>query len=504
MEPTKPAGQIAPESGGGSLRRVAKNTLISLVGRLLNVAIAPFFSIAAANSLGPTGFGRFTLGFSIAMFAQAIADAGMSLALSREVAISRVRAATLCGTAVLTNALISVLTFGVVVFVVSFRADRSAVASIWILASGVFFLALSRMSEGLAAGFERFDLQVVPSIVRNVSLVAICVPLVIVCPERPNLFAASVVLAWVISAVVSWRWTASRLNVVLEWPSSAEWRDTLRRSLPYLLLPLATILYVRNDVWSLNWLLGPSPAGVYQAGYTMLEWSNTLPALFASALLPTLSRLYTNDRPGFHLMLGRILRVVVGLAPLMAAGTMIVTAIVLPHYRQGFEQSTGLGLVLSMTAAPSTLNYSCGTALIVVGRPYRILRAVTVGATLKVLLNVLLIPRFGPYACAFGTTLVEWVVVGLQSMSLARALAEDSVLAPWRANIVGALLTTSGLYATWTWFGTAFGVIFVLIYGLLFLRSRSAKAALRMLLPALTGRAPRFARLIQRFAGGDK
>lgn len=504
MEPTESTGEIAPESGGQSLRRVAKNTLVSLVGRLLNFAIAPFFAVAAANSLGPTGYGRFTLGFSIAMFAQAIADAGMSLSLSREVAVARSRASTLCGAAVLTNALISVLAFAVISFVVLFWNDRGAVAAIWILTSGVFFLAFARMCEGLAAGFERFELQVVPSIVRNVSLVAICVPIVIMHPERPNLFAASVVLAWAISAIVSWRWTASRLAVALVWPGREEWLGTVRRSVPYLLMPLATILYVRNDVWSLTWLLGPSPAGIYQAGYTMLEWSSTFPALFASALLPTLSRLFATDRSGFHVMLSRILRVVAGLAPLMAAGTMLLSAIVLPHYRQGFEQSVSLGLILSMTAAPSTLNYSLGTALLVVGRPYRILGAVLVGTALKMTLNLLLIPLYGPAACAFGTTAIEWVTAGLQATSLALVLAEDRAQAPWRAGMVWALMVTSAMYAAWALLGNTSGVVVMLAYGVLFLRSRNSQAALRMLLPAIASRAPRLAKLMQRIAGADK
>ena len=379
-----------PSASGGTLATVARNAGYAVLGRGLNVALVPLFAVVTANALGPESFGRLALGLSLASLAQIAAEFGMPTMLARTIAVDRREASSLVGASLAVSFLGSIVAGGIVLGIALFIDDRTTGLCAIILATGVFFLALGRVTEGVAAGFERFEFQILPSIARNVAVTVLCLPFAVLFPEHLLALAGVLVGSWTIASLSAAWFTARRLRVVAARPAGARVLAAARAGIPYAAMPLASMVYYRNDVWIISALSGAQDTGVYQAAYALLDWTNSLPSIGAAVLLPTLSGLFARDRENFASTLARYVRGVSLGTPLLCAAALGVCSILLPYYRTGYGDSYKIGMILSLAAAPSTLNMLAGTCLIVVHRPY--LPVVAVGLRRSRRLSSMLLP----------------------------------------------------------------------------------------------------------------
>ena len=77
----------------------------------------------------------------------------------------------------------------------------------------------------------------------------------------------------------------------------------LKKSFPYAILIFLMTIYYRVDVIMIEFIKGPSEAGVYAGSYRFFEASNMISYLFAVLLLPIFSRLLKNKKSISELVL---------------------------------------------------------------------------------------------------------------------------------------------------------------------------------------------------------
>ncbi len=201
-----------------------------------------------------------------------------------------------------------------------------------------------------------------------------------------------------------WHWRPSRLRLLLA------------RSLPYALAIFLMTLYTRLDGVMIERLLadGRREADLYASAFRLLDAANMLGFLFAGLLLPMLAyqlKLQKNVSPLIRLSVRLLLAIALSVAiPCMVYSTPIMEAL----YVNGSAYSGGILAWLMLTFLAMSGNYVYSTLLTADGKLAAMNRIflATVGG--NVLLNFLLIPRYGAQGAAFATCLTQSASFGLQ------------------------------------------------------------------------------------------
>ncbi len=189
-------------------------------------------------------------------------------------------------------------------------------------------------------------------------------------------------------------------------------RQLLIASTPYALITFLMGAYGRLDAVLLHSLLvdGDFQAGIYAAGYRMLDAYLMFALLFANLLLPMLSSKQKEEEAFTDLM-----RFVIGL---VMAGTIIIgiggfifrseiTQLLYHHSDEGWYNTLGL---LFLTMIPVGLSTLYGTAILSFGRLKRMNILFTIGIVMSITFNVILIPVIKSEGAAVSAFCVNTVI----------------------------------------------------------------------------------------------
>jgi O-antigen/teichoic acid export membrane protein len=186
------------------------------------------------------------------------------------------------------------------------------------------------------------------------------------------------------------------------------------RSLPYALAVFLMTLYTRADGVVIKVLLpdGDFEAGVYAAGYRILDSVNMVAFLFAVLLLPMFSR--EQDSPaGLRRLLDESVRYMAFLViPLTTLSVVFSTEVVTLLYAEATRYWGVVFALLISTFITTGTSYIFGTLLTALGRvrSMNVVYGVTVG--LNILLNFILIPRYHAAGAAVATIATQVFAVG--------------------------------------------------------------------------------------------
>jgi O-antigen/teichoic acid export membrane protein len=422
------------------------NVFYSLAGKIINVVSVPVFNIFSANYLGAALFGQFSIALVYLSFAQVLADFGLSTFITKETARHPGRGPSLFTSALCVNVVFSL--FFMLIIAVFYR-DANGAGFIRPLAAGLFFLTLIKTVEAVAAGRQRFDIQIIPSALRNIMLLLVVVLCLLLADDRPSLFPCFILVGWILSsllaALIIFKW----LIRTFVWPSSVFFINTLKKSWPFLLLPVLSTLYYKNGVWLLAQKLGTQDAGVFQASYALVEWILAIPAILAGILLPIASVTFISDREEFQRKIRIFMNFIIKWSPLFCVLGFFLSKIILANYSADYTASYFLGLVASMMIVPLSINYFLGVLLIASEQKNRAIAALACAGLINLSLNVMFIPRFGHMAAILSLICCEWLCLAIQFQGLRKLLPKAVFAELTRHIVIYTMIVPLALFALW-------------------------------------------------------
>lgn len=190
-----------------------------------------------------------------------------------------------------------------------------------------------------------------------------------------------------------------------------------KSSIPYAFVILAMTIYSRSDIIILERILpeGTKQAGIYAAGYRILDALNMIGYLSGTLLLPMFARLLKSSEELKKLYMLSF--------NLLMVFTLIVT-ISLFFYRQEImtllyknanaEWGDTFGLLL-FSFIGTTLAYVSGCHLMACGKVTKMLRVFIIAIVINVGLNLILIPIFHVRAAAFVAAITQILILLIQS-----------------------------------------------------------------------------------------
>lgn len=226
-------------------------------------------------------------------------------------------------------------------------------------------------------------------------------------------------------------------------------RTTVRRYLAFVLpatlgLPLSVIVWERSEVFFLERFSGLEQVGYYSLAYTMFSMVLLLGWALVNGFYPAISRDYgagdwnrIQEKLRHGLLLGTLYAV-----PLTFGGWATIDALISLLYGDKVLPSVPIVRVLLVGLVPGVLSGMLGIMVMATGRIWLALKTSIVLSTANILLDLILIPRYGALGGAFASTISQLVYSAILLTVVFRIYKFDL---PWRSLTgviaVGALTT---------------------------------------------------------------
>lgn len=387
--------------------KVAGNTLVQLLGKLLTAGITLSITLLIARHYGLEGFGEFTKIITYVSLFYLAVDFGINAIFLQK---DQAEFSSLLTLRVLFALVLIFLALAILAFLPAGFTPLSKLGIIVLLPT-VLTQALFISANAVFQQKLRYDRSVIAASLGSLTtllvvflLARISAPLVLVIGG----YVAGGVLTAAAALLLVRR---SGIAVGLNFSSLAKSRELLQKALPLGLTLFFNLIYFRADIFILTIFRSTGEVGIYGLAYKFFEFPLALPTFFMNAVYPLLLKTNNNQqttdnriKKSFWVLLGTsLVVVVVGL--LMAPYFSLI--------KEEFVLSKWPFQILILSLPLFFLSSLYMWVLVAFNRRRALLKIYGTGMIVNITLNLLLVPKFGYTAAAVITLLSEALILAL-------------------------------------------------------------------------------------------
>jgi O-antigen/teichoic acid export membrane protein len=365
------------------------------------------------RALGPAAYGKVGFAAAIAGFFGLLASPGFSTYMLREAAKEPGRVGFLIENVVGARIVFATGAYALLtVFVFTF-APRDWTTRVLILLAGLAFVVGSLDTQWIFLARSRMWMIALRGAVGQLVYAAIILGFVRQ-PSDAWMVPAASFASLVLAALLVWMRARSEYRIPQPAFSPKMWKGFLPVCLIMGCASMMSMIYDQIDTVMLRYMGGEAELGSYVASYRLMAMAMSFVPILGQVFFPLLSESSGQNPESEQRYLRWLGQASIGLALPIAAGGFIL-AEPLTRFALG-TQYAGAGLLfrwLTLTIVAGPLASYFGAQLIPARREKKYLLAVAAGAAVNVVLNLLLIPRFGAIAAAFTTAISQGVVAAM-------------------------------------------------------------------------------------------
>jgi O-antigen/teichoic acid export membrane protein len=280
-----------------SLARVAQNTAILIVLRVVMPAFGLLLVLALSRHLGAEGLGRYSLVFSILYFFNTLGPLGLNAIITREGARDRAGIQLILSNALLLSTIASVvLTIAMAGLGYVLDYDVQTRQALMLLSLSVVPFTIGLLFESVFVALEKMQHIAATMSIEYLFKVGVAVVLV---------YLGFGLQAVLVSAIVG-RVLACALGVLLlrqegiriSWRRDNATIERLLKLAPtFVMITVFASLYWRIDIVMLSKLQPIGEVGYYSAAYRVFDLAMVVPYSLCLALYPNVAAAAQSDRP---------------------------------------------------------------------------------------------------------------------------------------------------------------------------------------------------------------
>ncbi|MEQ1692879.1 MAG: flippase [Gemmatimonas sp.] len=183
----------------------------------------------------------------------------------------------------------------------------------------------------------------------------------------------------------------------------------LRRSWPVVLHGLLGLAIFNSDFLFLRAMRGSAAVGYYAAAYTLISFFQNLGVAYTMSLIPSITRTRDDATSARHLFDGAMAQVLAGGLPIAIGGILVATPLVTLIFGPTYVPSVEPFKILLVIVPVALLRNVAQGVLMAHERQDLMLRTVAWALGVNVVLNLVLIPRWGMSGAAAATLATEIV-----------------------------------------------------------------------------------------------
>ncbi len=271
--------------------KIAKNSFIQIIGRVLSTLIALLPLALMTRYLGPEGFGNYTIIIAFLSFFGIMADMGIYLTALQMISEPGRDATKIFSNAFTARTIISIICFSSApILALLFPYPAIVKQGIFITTIAFFFVSLSQI---LHAIFQK-ELKMFPAELSEIAgKIVMLISVIIVIYLKLNLLfiMLAIILCNFTHFLIKYLYSKKYIRIRFAFDKEI-WREIFFKSWPIALSILFNLIYLRGDTIILSLFASKSQVGFYGASYKVLDVLTTVPIIFAGLMMPLFTAAY--------------------------------------------------------------------------------------------------------------------------------------------------------------------------------------------------------------------
>lgn len=391
-----------------TVRRIAKNTLFLLFGRVIGIIFGFSYMMYAARYLGAEGFGTLNFGLSFTLVYGLLADLGLSPLITREVARDKTLASKYIWNAILLKGILVIIVFALIKVSINMLGYPEQTAKVvYLLALFTIIASFTGLFNAIFQAFEEMEYYSIGLILNSVLmfiavLVAINLGFDVVYFVSVYVIVATIVLLYSFLICIR-KFISPKIEIELHF-----WKQILKESIPFWITNAFMMIYFKIDMIMLSVMKGDATVGWYAASYTLIDALTFIPVVLMSVMYPVFSRLYINNENALNLAIEKLYKILILISiPVGIGTTVLAEKIIVFIYGIEYTPSIIALKILIWASVLSFINCIPATVLNSMDKQRNVMIFTCSGTILNILLNYLLIPRMSLEGAGIATVATE-------------------------------------------------------------------------------------------------
>lgn len=387
-------------------QRIVKNIFSLLFSGIITQLLGFIVVVYLARVLGPGDFGKINFAIAIITYFTLIANLGLPLLGTREIARERDKIKDYLGSILTLRLCLALLGFGLL-FLLTFFLNQSSEIKNLILLYGLGLIPSALLLDWAFQGVEKMEYIGLGGILsRGVNLGLVL--LFIRSPEQLLLIpcfsiAASLLTTVLLLAIFVKSFGKPRFKF-----NFISWENLLRKALP-LGISIVMIQIIYNiDTVMIGFMRSNAEIGYYNAAYKIILSLIMVGAVYFDAIFPVASNYYKTSLDSLKKLQSYTAKLMVTLAfPLAVGGTILARPVMNVFYGSKYNDGIIAFQFLIWAMALIYINMVYARGMWACNKQNEYLKIVTTQAVANIALNFILIPPLGIVGAAISTVSAE-------------------------------------------------------------------------------------------------
>jgi len=403
--------KTAPNPPHSVAKTIFRNSIWLISGEVLSKTLVVLFTIVVARKLGVADFGKYGFALSLVMVFSLFIDFGLTTLIIRETSREKELASKYVSNALILRIILSLIFFSIISLVVKILSyPQETRMLVYLLWGWISIINLSYVFRAIFKARERMEyegfLNFFHNFTRLMLLVAFLAAGFGLLGVGMSMLVASMFLLAISITIFSRRFEP------LHWKADPSfWLPSLKEAFPLALASMFFSYFGRIDNILLSFMKGDETVGIYNASLTLIWALIFIPGLTTQAAFPKLSEYAIRDAKKFENLLAYTLKANLIFGTLLTLGIFLFSSqIILLIYGNKYSQSLQVLQILIWAypahAAISVLLYGLNA------KNRQRTNALITGSILllNILLNFILIPKYGYLGAASATLISIWLL----------------------------------------------------------------------------------------------
>lgn len=391
--------------GRHNLVKILNNTGWLFADRLLRMGVGLLVGVWVARYLGPEQFGIYNYAIAFVALFGAFATLGLDGIVVRDIVRNPVSKDEILGTAFLLKLCGGILTLLLTLGLIYFLRPNDSLTHwlVGIIAAGTIFQAFDTIDFWFQSQIQsKFTVYAKNAAFLLITIVKVAL---IITKAQLIVFAWAAFLEVIIGAfglVVTYHTNGYSFRT---WRVTSLYaKKLLKDSWPLILSGIAIMIYVKIDLIMLGEIMGNKAVGIYSAATRISEIWYFIPMAIVSSISPLIIETKKLNETLYYHRLQKIFNTMAVLAYSIAIPmTFLSNYLILILYGPSFSEAGTILAIHIWSGLFVFLGVARGVWIITEGFTKIALITTTSGAIANILLNLYLIPKYGPLGAAIAT-----------------------------------------------------------------------------------------------------
>ncbi len=227
-------------------------------------------------------------------------------------------------------------------------------------------------------------------------------------------FVFVLLTGYTIREILRIRWGSKFVKAIKIRFKPEVWVSLLKKSYPFWLIGLFTLIYYRTDMVMLSLMRGDYETGIYRAAYTLIEVTLFVPNIVVSTTMPSMARLWVEDRKTLEVLFRKSFQMLILIGVLGTAGYYTFARFgIIIVFGEKFLLSVPVLRILAFAIPFMFLNSLFGSFMNATGRELTFTKITGFTALMNVVLNYILILHYGASGAAVATVVSQSTASGV-------------------------------------------------------------------------------------------